>query len=97
MTMLEVFEEVRRGLPFDLELLSVKEDNNKYRLTVSYSGRSTTVELRKTTTPGAQEDYCWYALATAMSSLYLDAGDVGRTRLWLNALHDRSIITAENY
>ncbi len=97
MTMLDVFEEVRKTLPFELEVLNVKEDNSKYHLTVRYEGVSTKVELRKTVTPGAQEEYCWYAIATAMSSIHLDRGDMARTRLWLDALHDRSVIYPGNF
>lgn len=97
MTMLEVFEGVRKTLPFELEVVAVKEYNDKHRLTVRYGEATTKIELRKAVAPGAQEEYCWYAIATAMSSIYLDAGDMARTRLWLDAMHDRSLITEDNY
>ena len=97
MSMLTIFEDVRRSLPFDLETVSIKEDRTKYRLTVKYGEIKTSIDLRKMVEPGEEESYCWYAIATAMSSIYLLCGNAAKGRLWLDAMHDRGLISAANY
>lgn len=96
MKMLEIFKETVKESPVELRILSAKEAYTKSTLRVEYKGAETTVELRNTCTPGEEKNYCWYVLATAMSSIYLNAGDVKRGKLWLDSAHDRNIITTEN-
>lgn len=96
MTMLEIFKETAKGLPVELNVLSVRDGYSKSKLRVEHGGIETTVELHKTCAPGEERNYCWYAVTTAMSAIYLSSGNIPKARLWMDAMHDRSLITAEN-
>ena len=96
MTMLEIFKETVKGFPMELNILSVKDGYSKSKLRVEHGGIETTVELHKTCAPGEERNYCWYAIATAMSAIYLSSGNIQKARLWMDAMNDRSLITAEN-
>lgn len=93
MTMLDIFQKTIEEAPVDLRILSVKEGSVKSKLVVECSGQKTTIELSNTCTPKEEQTYCWQVLATAMSSIYIGAGDLEKGRLWLDAWHDKSLIT----
>ena len=97
MTMLEVFSGELQKLPFELKIISEKTGNSKSKLIMEYAGEQTSVELNKTCTPGEEQKYCWNVICTAMSSIYLMKEDYKKGRLWLDAVHDRSMITKDNY
>ena len=96
MTMLEIFKSSLKDFPVDLDIVSVKETNTKYKLTLKYGEDTDNVELSKTCTPGSENEVCWKAAATAMSSIYLNRGDLKKVRLWLDAQFDRSIVNKNN-
>ena len=95
-TMLEIFEYGLKDFPINLEIVSVKETNDKYKLTLKYGDDTDNVELRKTCAPGCERDVCWMAASTAMSTIYLKRGDFTKAKLWLDATHNKKIITPEN-
>lgn len=97
MTMLDVFYKTVNSLPFDLSIESAKEYHSKVKIEVKYDGTKATVELNKMCTPGAEKDYCWSVIATAMSEIYMNKGDLEKARLWLNALHNKKLITESNH
>ena len=96
MTMFEIFEETVKDLPVELNILSRKDGNTKCKIRLEHGGVETTVELRNSCEPGEEKDYCWSVVATAMSTIYFYRNDYKKVRLWLDAMHDRSLITAEN-
>lgn len=96
MTMLDIFKETAKELPVELNILSIKESNTKDKIRVEHGGTETTVELYKTCAPGEERNYCWYAITTAMSAIYLSNGDIHKARLWMDAMHDKSLVTAGN-
>lgn len=96
MTMLDIFKETIKELPVELTLKAAKESNAKWKLTVTMGDDETTVELRKTCAPGEERNYCWQVAATAISTVYFYREDYKRAKLWMDAMSDRDIITAEN-
>lgn len=96
MTMIDIFKETIKELPVELTIKTVKESYGKWKLTVKLGDDETTVELRKTCSPGEERNYCWQVAATAISTVFFYREDYKRAKLWLDAMSDRSIITAEN-
>lgn len=96
MTMIDIFKKTLSELPVELEILKAKEFGSKWKLTMGFRGTQTSVELSKACTPNEAENYCWQVVATAMSSLYMNLGDLQKARLWLNSLNNKSLITADN-
>lgn len=73
MNILDVFKDI---LHDGMEITKCKELSNKYKLTLSYNGMSATCELNKLCTPGNEKSLCMQAIDNAISSMYLDNGDL---------------------
>ena len=100
MTMLDIFMNVVSELPFDLLLLSAKEQRRKYKLEMEFRGREDVgrcnIDLYKTCSPGMEREYCWEVIATAISTMYFNDKKYLKAQQWLEARKDRTKITAEN-
>lgn len=81
MNILDVFKNI---LPDGMEITKCKELSNKYKLTISYNGMSAPCELNKLCTPGNEKSLCMQAIDNAMSSMYLDKGDLREAEAWLH-------------
>lgn len=94
--MYEIFKEVVKDLTFDLKIVSHKHSNTKTDVELEFGGIRTKVELRNTCTPGEERNYCWNVVATAMSNIFVIKGDLELARIWMDSMHDRSLISPEN-
>lgn len=96
MTMLDIFRETVAALPVELNIVSVKNGYSKTKVVLEHGGITTWVDLHKTCAPGEERKYCWQVAACAMSAIYLTGGDLQKAELWMEAMQDKSLITAEN-
>lgn len=81
MEMIDIFKET---LQEGMEISKCKELSNKYKFTLSYNGMSATCELSKLCTPGNEKSLCMQAIDNAMSSMYIDKGDLKEAKAWLH-------------
>ena len=81
MNILDIFKDTLQG---GMEITQCKELSNKYKLTLSYNGMSASCELNKLCTPGNEKSLCMQAIDNAMSSMYLDKGDLREAEAWLH-------------
>lgn len=96
MTMIEIFKDMLSALPIKLKIIKEKELSSKWKLTLEFRECQTTAELSKLCAPNEATNSCWRTVATAMSSLYIKLGDLQKAQLWLDALHDKKLITSDN-
>lgn len=81
MNILDVF---KNTLQDGMEITKCKELSNKYKLTISYKGMSASCELNKLCTPGNEKSLCMQAIDNAMSSMYINSGDLREAEAWLH-------------
>lgn len=81
MNILDVFKDI---LHDGMEITKCKELSNKYKLSLSYNGMSASCELNKLCTPGNEKSICMQAIDNAMSSMYIDKGDLKEAEAWLH-------------
>lgn len=81
MDILDVFEDT---LQDGMEITKCKELSNKYKLTLSYNGISSSCEINKLCTPGNEKSLCMQAIDNAMSSMYLGIGNLKEAESWLH-------------
>lgn len=81
MNILDIF---KNTLQDGMEITKCKELFNKYKLTLSYNGMFASCELNKLCTPGNEKSLCMQAIDNAMSSMYLDKGDLREAEAWLH-------------
>lgn len=84
--MLEIFKSV---LVEGMQIVKTKETSDKYKITVKFLNTTTVVDLNKTCTPTYELQYCKGAVATALSSIYLDLKDIAHTRFWLDRVNGK--------
>ena len=90
MSMLDIFKET---LQEEMAIASYKELSAKYKITLSYKGMVGICELGKTCAPRQEESYCRKAINTAVSSMYIVAGNLKEAQEWLNGNKWNCIIT----
>lgn len=61
-----------------------KELANKYKLVLLYDDMSASCELSKMCTPGNEKSLCMQAIDNAISSMYIDKGDLNEAEAWLH-------------
>jgi hypothetical protein len=84
MDMLEIFKSVMID---GMEIVKTKELANKYKVTLKFKGSENTIELNKTCAPTYEISYCKGAVATALSSIYINLGDFENARKWLDKVN----------
>lgn len=82
-TMLDILNE---RLVEGLSIKSIKETNNKYKICFEYEGEEVKAELPKSCTPGCHNEVADNAIITAMSTIYLNRGDMNSAKIWLDKL-----------
>lgn len=70
-------------LPDGIEIKDIKELSNRYKLRISYRGMEASTELYKLCSPGEQVAVCQKAIDTAMSTMYMNIGDLKKAGEWL--------------
>ena len=81
-TMLDILKE---RLPEGLEIIKVKENYNKYILSFKFEDQIVNkIELQKTCGYGYHNYNCDFTIKTAMSSIYLNKGNILKAKEWLD-------------
>lgn len=73
MNILDVFKDT---LQDGMKITKCKEISNKYKLTISYKRMSALCEINKLCTPGNEKSLCMQAIDDAISSMYINSGDL---------------------
>lgn len=81
MNILDIFKDT---LQDGMEITKCKELSNKYKMMLSYNGMFASCEVNKLCTPGNEKSLCMQAIDNAMSSMYLDKGDLREAEAWLH-------------
>ena len=77
---------MRERLIEGLTIVKYKEYANKYVVTLAIGSKVTTVDLLKNCAPGYHNDIVDRAIWTALSSIYLNMGDLVTAKKWLDKL-----------
>lgn len=81
MDMIDVFKGI---LQSGMSISQCKELSNKYKITLNYNGMQGKCELVKTCSPGNEKSLCMQAIDTAISSMYIDNGNMQEAKVWLH-------------
>lgn len=81
MDMLEIFKNLLKD---GMKITDLKNYASKYKITLSYNGMSASCELAKKCAPGMQEIVCKKAIDTAISTMYINTGNYGEAKRWLD-------------
>ena len=81
MNILDIFKDT---LQDGMEITKCKELSNKYKMMLSYNGMFASCEVNKLCTPGNEKSLCMQAIDNAMSSMYIDKGDLKEAEAWLH-------------
>lgn len=80
-SMIDIF---KKELQDGMEIVKCKEMANVYKITLSYNGMTGTCELSKMCTPNAEKSLCRKSIDTAISGMYINAGNLTEAKLWLD-------------
>ena len=80
-SMIEIF---KKRLQYGMEIVKCKEMANVYKITLSYDGMTGTCELSKMCAPNAEKSLCRKSIDTAISGMYINAGNLTEAKLWLD-------------
>lgn len=81
MKMIDVF---KNELKRDMSIGTEKELSGKWKVTILYNGMESTIDLPKTCTPGCEKEVCRKAIDTALSTMYINAGNLTEAKRWLD-------------
>lgn len=80
-SMVDIF---KKELQDGMEIVKCKEMANVYKITLSYDGMTGTCELSKMCAPNAEKSLCRKSIDTAISGMYINAGNLTEAKLWLD-------------
>ena len=80
-SMIDIF---KKELQDGMEIVKCKEMANVYKITLSYNGMTGTCELSKMCAPNAEKSLCRKSIDTAISGMYINAGNLTDAKLWLD-------------
>ena len=80
-SMIDIF---KKELQDGMEIVKCKEMANVYKITLSYNGMTGTCELSKMCAPNAEKSLCRKSIDTAISGMYINAGNLTEAKLWLD-------------
>ncbi len=92
MMMLEVFAEVLKELPIELNVITVRCYPSLIRVYLEHDGNETSADLWKRDFHKGGRDYCWYVAATALSTIYIDQSKYEMARFWLDAAQNKELL-----
>ena len=80
-SMIDVF---KKELQDGMEIVKCKEMANVYKITLSYNGMTGTCELNKMCAPNTEKSLCRKSIDTAVSGMYINAGNLIEAKSWLD-------------
>lgn len=95
--MIDIFKET---LQDGMEIVKFKEMANVYKITLSYNGMIGTCDLSKMCAPKSEKSLCKQAINTAVSGMYINAGNLAEAKEWLDGnkwdLEDNDNLSEKN-
>lgn len=80
---MKMIDILKQELKEGMTIKDYKELSNKYKVSLSYNGMEASTELSKTCMPGCEKEVCRNAIDDAVSTMYVNAGDLVEARKWL--------------
>lgn len=81
MKMIDILkQELKEGMTIEND----RELSDKYKLTIVYDGMYAPVVLYKTCAPGCEKELCRKVIDTAMSTMYVNVGNLAEAKKWLD-------------
>jgi len=81
MKMIDILkQELKEGMTIEND----RELSDKYKLTIVYDGMKAPVVLAKTCAPGCEREVCRKIIDTALSTMYVNSGDLVEAKKWLD-------------
>ena len=81
MGMLEIF---KGTLQDGMEIIKEKELVNGFKVTLSYNGMTADTNIPKAVVSGREKDVCKSSINNAMSTMYINAGNIEEAKAWLD-------------
>ena len=81
---MKMIDVLKNELKSDMSIGTEKELNSKWKVTILYNGMQSTVDLPKVCTPGCEKEVCRKAIDTALSTMYINAGNLAEAKKWLD-------------
>lgn len=81
MTMIDI---LKKELKHGMNLAKIKELSNKWKIIILYEEMESIIDLPKTCTPGCEKEVCRKAIDTALSTMYINAGNLAEAKKWLD-------------
>ena len=79
--MINVLKSVlQEGMKID----KIKEMANEYRVTLKYNGMVGNCSVSKMCSPGNEKSLCMKSIDTAISGMYINAGNLAEAKAWLD-------------
>ena len=82
--MKNMFEILKDTLQSGMEIKNERELSNKWKFSIAYDGMQAATELPKTTAPGHEVEVCKTSINNAMSTMYINAGNLVEAKAWLD-------------
>lgn len=79
-----MFEILKETLQNDMEIINNRELSNKYKFCIVYKGMQAATELPKITSPGSEIEVCRKAINNAVSTMYINVGELEMAKKWLH-------------
>lgn len=67
-----------------MEIEKIKELSNEYRVTLKYKGMIGNCSVSKMCSPGNEKSLCMKSIDTAISGMYINAGNLEEAKAWLD-------------
>lgn len=82
--MKNMFEILKDTLQNGMEIKNERELSSKWKFVIAYDGMQAATELPKTTVPGHEVEVCKTSINNAMSTMYINAGNLVEAKAWLD-------------
>lgn len=82
--MKNMFEIMKDTLQDGMEIVNDRELSNKFKFCITYKGMQAPTELPKATAPGCEVEVCKKAIDNAISTMYINAGNLEEAKKWLD-------------
>ena len=81
---MKMIDILKRELKEGMTIENDRELSDKYKLVIVYDGMKAPVVLSKTCAPECEKEVCRKAIDTALSTMYVNVGNLAEAKKWLN-------------
>ena len=94
---MKMIDVLKNELKSDMSIGTEKELSSKWKVTILYNGMQSTIDLPKTCTPGCEKEVCRKAIDTALSTMYVNEGNLAEAKKWLDGEFWKNIDDESGY